>query len=281
MFDDAFVLGGGGLLGAAEAGMARALLDAGVMPQLICGTSIGAINGASLAADPTPEGADALVTTWEGLADEAVFGGSLVGRVAQLVRSGTALHGNQRLRRLLCDRLPVHTFAELAVPFECVAANIEHAREHWFTTGDLVDAVLASCALPGVFPPVALAGEHYLDGGLVNSIPLQRAVLRGARRIWVLHVGRIEEELVPPRNPWQVGFTAFEIARRHRFNTDLGAVPDHVTVHVLPSGAPARRASTWANLRYRDLSRARGAAATAYLATRNYLATNLAPTEPG
>jgi NTE family protein len=281
VIEDAFVLGGGGLLGAAEAGMARALLEAGIVPRLICGTSIGAINGAALAAEPTPAGAEALVATWAELADEAVFGGSLVGRVAQLMRTGTALHGNDRLRELLQERIPARTFADLAVPFECVAASIEGAREHWFTTGDLVEAVLASCALPGVFPPVAIAGEHYLDGGLVNSIPLQRAIQRGARRIWVLHVGRIEEKLSAPRTPWQVGFTAFEIARRHRFNTDLGAVPEHVTVHVLPSGAAPRRVATWANLRYRDLSRAEGGADAAYRATVDYLATNAVRTDRG
>jgi NTE family protein len=271
--DDAFVLGGGGLLGAAEAGMARALLEAGIVPGLICGTSIGAINGAALAADPTPAGAEELVTTWERLATGSVFGGSLLGRAVGLLGRGTSLHGNEQLRDLLAERLPAKDFADLAVPFECVAASIEGAREHWFSSGDLVQAVLASCALPGVFPPVAVDGEHFFDGGLVNSLPLERAIRQGARRIWVLHVGRIEEELTPPRNLWQVGFAAFEIARRHRFNTDLAAIPDTVEVHVLPSGQPPRRAGTWSNLRYRDVGRSSGRAAAAYRATRDYLAT--------
>ena len=275
MAGDAFVFGGGGLLGAAEAGMARALLEAGIVPELICGTSIGAINGAALAAEPTAEAARTLVSTWERLLDADVFGASMVGRVVELIRSGTALHGNGRLRELLEDRLPVREFGELAVAFECVAASIESAQEHWFTTGDLVDAVLASCALPGVFPPMAVGDVHYFDGGLVNSIPLERAVRQGARRIWVLHVGRIEERLSVPRRPWQVGFVAFEIARRHRFNTDLGRVPPDVQVHVLPTGLPPRQAVTWSNLRYRDASRMAGRAETAYAATKEYLAGRL------
>ncbi len=261
--------------------MARALLEAGIVPRLICGTSIGAINGAAIAADPTPDGARTLVATWERLAEDAVFGGSLLGRVVELARTGTALHGNERLRQLLDERLPVHAFEELAVPFECVAASIEGAREHWFTSGDLVRAVLASCALPGVFPPVAVDGEHFFDGGLVNSVPLARAVRHGARRIWVLHVGRIEEELTLPRNPWQVGFTAFEIARRHRFNTDLRAVPTGVEVHVLPTGQPPRRASTWSNLRYRDARRIADRVEAAYLATKAYLAADVFPARRG
>lgn len=261
------------MLGAAEAGMARALFEAGVVPDLVCGTSIGAINGAAIAADPTPEGAKALLSTWEDLATDSVLGGSMVGRLVELVRSGTSLHGNAELRRLLEKRLPVRTFEELAVPFECVAASIEKAREHWFDSGDLIDAVLASCALPGVFPPVHIGDEHFFDGGLVNSVPLERAVRHGADTVWVLHVGRIEEALAVPRLPWEVGFVAFEIARRHRFHTDMSRIPKGVDVHVLPTGLPQRRsASTWSNLRYRDSRRIGQRADNAYEATRAYLA---------
>ncbi len=253
--------------------MAQALLEAGVVPDLICGTSIGAINGAVIAANPTPCGAHDLVAIWDELAAGGVLGGSLVGGFAGIVRNGTSVHDNAELRRRLCERLPVRTFEELVVPFECVAASIERAREHWFCSGDLIDAVLASCALPGVFPPVPVAGEHFFDGGLVNSIPLGRAVQHGADTVWVLHVGRVEEALRVPRFPWEVGFVAFEIARRHRFHTDLGGVPDGVTVHVLPTGLPHRPASTWSNLRYRDHRRIGRRARLAYEATRDYLAT--------
>jgi NTE family protein len=271
MSRDAFVLGGGGLLGAAEAGMARALLEAGVQPDLVCGTSVGAINGAALAADPTPEGARRLLGLWDVLADEGVLDGSVIRRVAEVVRRRTSLHGNGALRRMLRERLPAQTFEELAVPFECVAASIEQARECWFSSGDLIEPVLASCALPGVFPPVRIGEEHFFDGGLVNSIPLDRAVQRGADTIWVLHVGRLEEELAPPRFLWEVGFTAFEISRRHRFHSDLDRVGPGVTVHVLPSGLPQRSAATWSNLRYRDTRRIARRAELAYDATREYL----------
>jgi NTE family protein len=267
----AYVLGGGGLLGAAEAGMARALLEAGVKPDLVCGTSVGAINGAALAADPTPDGARRLLALWDALAEEGVLDGSVIRRVAEVVRRRTSLHGNGALRRMLRERLPAQTFEELAVPFECVAASIEQARECWFSSGDLIEPVLASCALPGVFPPVRIGDEHFFDGGLVNSIPLDRAVARGADTIWVLHVGRLEEELAPPRFLWEVGFTAFEISRRHRFHGDLDRVDPSIAVHVLPSGLPQRPAATWSNLRYRDTRRIARRAELAYDATREYL----------
>jgi NTE family protein len=267
----AFVLGGGGLLGAAEAGMARALLEAGVVPDLVLGTSIGAINGAALAADPTPAAANRLVEMWAGLAADDVLGGSLLGRIGELLRTRTSLHSNSSLRKLLHEYLP-ERFDDLAVPFQCVAASVERASEQWFSEGPLIDPVLASAALPGVFPAVEIDGEHYLDGGLVNSIPISRAVRLGADVVWVLHVGRIEEPLSAPRFPWEVGFVAFEVARRHRFHTDLAHLPDGVTVHVLPTGLGDRNSSTWSNLRYRDRSRIGDRTDLAYRATLEYVA---------
>jgi NTE family protein len=268
---NAFVLGGGGVLGAAEAGMARALLEGGVRPDLVCGTSIGAINGAAIAADPTPGGVERLLSMWDALAEDSLLDGSVFRRVADVLRHRTSLHGNRALRQMLVDRLPAQTFEDLPVPFECVAASIERAREHWFSTGDLIDPVLASCALPGVFPPVRIGDEHFVDGGLVNSIPLDRAVARGADTVWVLHVGRMEEELTAPRFLWEAAFVAFEISRRHRFHADLERVGSEITVHVLPTGLPARPAATWSNLRYRDTGRIARRADLAYDATRAYL----------
>ena len=90
--------------------------------------------------------------------------------------------------------------------------------------------------MPGLFPPVRIGDEHFLDGGIVNSIPVGRAVELGATTVYVLHVGRIEQPLTAPTRPWEVAMVAFEIARRHRFARDMAEVPDGVAVHVLPAG---------------------------------------------
>jgi NTE family protein len=271
--DVAFVLGGGGLLGACEVGMARALAEAEVRPDLVVGTSIGAINGAAIACDPSVNGTEHLAEMWAKLSSRDVLGGTVLGRFGELVRSGTSLHSNASLRQLLEKHLIARTFAETAVRFECVGASIEQAREHWFTEGELIPAVLASSALPGVFPPIEIGGEHFFDGGLVNSVPIARAVRQGATEIWVLHVGRIEEPLAVPRYPWDVGFVAFEIARRHRFHTDLAYLPDGVSVHVLPTGSGVGRPSPRSNLRYRNAGRIDERVELAYRATQSYLKT--------
>jgi NTE family protein len=243
----AFVLGGGGVLGASEVGMLQALHEHGVRADLVVGTSVGAINGALHAA--APDDAQEIAHVWRSMSGDEVFGGSPGQRIRHLARLPSALHGNQALRALLDARLGDRGFADLQVPFECCAASIERAAEHWFTDGPLVDAILASCAVPGLFPPVRVGDEHYLDGGLVNSIPIARAIARGARTVYVLQVGRVERGLSVPSRPWDVATVAFEIARRHRFARDLAEVPAGVTVHVLPAGDPE---TPLASLRYRS-----------------------------
>jgi NTE family protein len=268
----AFVLGGGGVLGAHEVGMLQALDEAGIRPDLVVGTSVGALNGVVVAADPTGA-VPRLAGMWRGGVVSEAFAGSLFGRVATLARSGTHLHPNEPLRRLLEELLPVTRIEELAVPFQCVAASIERAAAHWFTSGPIVPAVLASAAVPGLLPPVQVGEEHFLDGGLVHSIPVSRAVLLGADTVYVLHVGRIERPLEVPRRPWEVGLVAFEIARRHRFAEDMASLPPGVTVHVLPAGVEAgQRGAELSQLRYRAVSRVDEHIERAYKASAAYLA---------
>jgi NTE family protein len=263
----AFVLGGGGVLGAAEVGMLRAVAERGIRPDVVMGSSIGALNGALFAAEPTPAGIRRLEEAWTSIQPQSVFGGSLVGRVSTLVRHGTYLHSNESLRTLIDDALPDARIEDLAVRFECVAASIERAAAHWFDHGPVVEAVLASCAVPGLLPAVEVDGEHSLDGGLVHSVPVGRAIRQGAERVFVFQVGRLERPLVAPRSPWELGLVVFEIARRHRFSEDMAAVPAGVEVHVLPAGSDPPRV----NLRYRRHSDTAARIESAYEATSQYL----------
>ncbi len=268
---NAFVLGGGGVLGAGEVGMLRALLEAGIVPDLVVGTSVGAINGAYVAAEPTVEATVRLADLWRRLsAAGGVFAGSLGERLGTAVRSRTHLHRTAPLRQVLTSALPVDRIEDLAVPFQCVAASIERAAEQWFSSGPLIEAVLASAAVPGLLAPVLLDGEHYLDGGLVHSIPVSRAVELGASTVWVLQVGRVDQPLTAPTRPWEVALVAFEIARRHRFAADMASVPASVTVHVLPTGDEVPRGL--GALRYRDSRQVAARVERAHAATAGYLA---------
>ncbi len=251
--------------------MLRALFERDIVPDLIVGTSIGALNGAAVAAAPTPGTVDRLEEIWTSLDKSDVFSGTVFSGAANLVRTRTALQSNEPLRALIETLLPATIFADLVVAFQCVAASIENAAEHWFSEGPLVDAILASCAVPGILPAVEIDGEHFIDGGVVNSIPIGRAVELGATELFVLHVGRIERPLTAPRNPWQVGMVAFEVARRHRFARDLATLPEGVVAHVLPAGETAPRFDSFEQLRYKNFRSIVPHIRTAYEATAAYL----------
>jgi NTE family protein len=265
----AFVLGGGGLLGSSEVGMLRALAEAGIRPDLVVGTSVGAINGACVAGDPDGA-AERLWEMWHSDILLEAFSENFFGRIVRLARSGTHLHSIEPLRHGLEAALPAADFADLKLPFQCVAADIERASARWFSRGPLVPAVLASCAVPGLLPPVEVDGGYYFDGGLVDSIPVGRALALGADVVYVLHVGRIERPLTVPTRPWEVGLVAFEIARRHRFHEEMAAIPDDVLVHVLPAGSERRQGI--AQLRYREKSGIEESIERAYAASARYLA---------
>jgi NTE family protein len=263
----AIVLGGGGVFGATQVGMLRALVESGVRPGLVVGTSVGAINGAAMAAEPSIAGVENLAGLWASLAEAGMFTENVLARASTLARYRTHLYSPAPLRKLLNAHLPA-TFADLAIGFQCVAASIERAGAHWFSTGPLTEAVMASAAVPGMLPPVVIDGEHFLDGGLVHSIPVGRALSLGAREVYVLHVGRIEQPLKPPRSLWDVCLTSFEVARRHRFVEEMANLPADVRVHVLPSG---EEKMPLVSIRYRSARAVAARMERGYQAAAEYL----------
>jgi NTE family protein len=277
----AFVLGGGGVLGAVEVGMLRALLERGITPDLVLGTSIGALNGALVARDPSLAVIDKLADLWKGAGSTGVelYGDKPFRTVRRAVSTGTHLWSSQPLHQALVDEFGDVTFEELPVRFQVCAASIERAAEHWFDSGPLVDAVVASAAVPGLLPPAKVGDEHYLDGGIVNSIPLGRAVQLGADRVFVLQVGRIDRPLTVPKRPWEVARVSFEIARRHRFIRELEELPNGVEAFVLPArGTSARDDSLLGN---RNFSGVQQRIDETYAASVAYLDDHLGPVSAG
>lgn len=267
----AFVLGGGGRWGAVEVGMIRALNEAGVAPDLILGTSIGAFNGAVIADYPGTEGVERLTGFWEEATGADLFDSSFMDRAKRLATMKPSIQDTDDLRKLVETAIHPDTLIEdLHTPFQCVAASIESFSEHWFDDGPLVEAILASSAVPALFPPVEIDGEHFYDGGLVDSVPLGRAVSLGAEVIYVLQVGRLESPLRPPERLYEAALISFEIARRHRFATTMKNLPEGVEVHMLPTGSPV----AWddrSQLRWTDTGGIEERMNGAYQATIDYL----------
>jgi NTE family protein len=257
----AFVLGGGGNLGAIQVGMIRALVDRGYTPDVVVGCSVGALNAACLAADPTPSGVDRLEHVWRNLDGEAICPPGRLSGLWLLTRKYRSLQSNDGLRKLIEDSLPFTRFEDAAIPLHVVATSLRTGRDRWFSSGSVVEPILASAALPAIFPPVEIGGELLIDGAIVDNVPISKALALGADRIFVLHVGNFDRPRRQPKRPIDALLQSFSIARNYRFLAETANPPDGVDVVVLPGVDPG-------NVKYNDFGRspeliARGRAVTA------------------
>ncbi|GMQ97692.1 MAG: patatin-like phospholipase family protein [Acidimicrobiia bacterium] len=187
----ALVLTGGGNRGAIQAGAVLALFEQGFRPDLIIGVSVGAINGALLSFYPTVYGVHRMLHTWRGLDGHELFGtGSLAWRgLAAFVLGRPAAYSNQGLRDLLLRRLPSRRFSDTTVPFVAVATNLETGVPVYLSDGDLIQAVLASAAIPVHLPPVRVQGQLLVDGAIADPAPIQIALDAGATQVVVVEPG--------------------------------------------------------------------------------------------
>jgi NTE family protein len=266
----AFVLGGGGNLGAIQVGMMRAVLERGIVPDALVGCSVGAINGAALAGDPTINGVRRLEEVWASLQDDVICPAGRLSSIRLLATRSSSLQSNEGLRRLLETWLPYRTFEDAQLPLHVVACSLETGHDRWFSSGPVIEPILASAALPGVFPPVEIDGELLIDGGVVDNVPLARAVGLGARRIYVFHVGNFERKRPIPRRPIDVLVQSFSIARNHRFLRDTARPPEGVELVVIPSIDPGP-------IRYDDFRQSRRLVSQGYAAAAAYLDAGAAP----
>jgi len=181
-----FVLGGGGSLGAVQVGMLRALSERDLFPDLVVGTSVGSLNGAVVALDPTGA-ANRLSRIWPRITRQMVFPGGPLAQLRTLRQGRTHLFPNTALQAVIRGHLAANAhFAELALPFGAVTTDVATAAPHVITDGRLLPALLASTAIPGIFPAVSLDGRQLYDGGVVANVPVTQALAMGAQSLVVL-----------------------------------------------------------------------------------------------
>lgn len=212
----ALILCGGGSRGALQIGFYQALTELGVAIDLIVGVSVGAINGAFIAAGATPA---ELVQLWGNIGRRDLFGinPGLLWRPF----ASDALLSNHRLRGFLERHLPVRRFEDLNIPLTVVGTHLQTGEPVYFETGDLITPVMASCAMPGLLPPIDLGDRQIIDGGLSNNVPLDAAVARGADT--VIGMLCICCEAIPyPVQGWVDNLTySFSIAVDRKYRADL------------------------------------------------------------
>jgi NTE family protein len=234
----AFVLAGGGSLGAVEVGMLRVLAEHGLRPDLIVGSSVGAINAAYFAGRPSSDGAESLVRIWSGLGTGDVFPFSPVRGFFGFVGWQDGLVDPSGLRSLLERSLPYRRLEDAAVPCHIVTTDVLDGREVVLSTGDAVSALMASAAIPGVFPPVEREGRTLIDGGVASNTPVATAIALGADRLVVLPTGYSCSLASPPRGAIALALHALTLMIVHQLVVDVERFGDRAEIVVVPPLCP-------------------------------------------
>jgi NTE family protein len=238
----AFVLAGGGSLGAIQVGMLTELARASVRPDLIVGVSAGALNGAFLAFDPSRAMIERMAGIWSRVRTRDVIGLSL-GSVLGILGLRGHLADSHGVRQLLERELPYRQFDGARVPLYIVAADQRTGDEVLLSSGELVTAVLASTAIPGVFPAVPLGGRMLVDGVVATGTPIATAVRLGATRLFVLPCGFTCVEKAVPRHPIGRAMHAIALLGARQLRQDFAYHKERARLHLVPPLCPLAQSS--------------------------------------
>jgi NTE family protein len=231
----AFVLPGGGSAGAAQVGVLRSLLEAGIWPDVLVGCSVGALNAAFFAVDPTLEQVDRMEALWRGLSRDTVFGTRRTGVVARVLTHRDHLWSPRALRDLIARNCPVEDLADLGLPVEVVTTDIDNAVARWWRSGQASEILYASACLPGLLPPAMLDGHRHVDGGVLEPAPVQRAVDLDASTVYVLgDIVGVEEEPGAHMTALDVLVRSFAVSRYARLPDPVRMARTGQRVVVVP-----------------------------------------------
>ena len=228
----AFVLGGGGARGAVQVGMLAELVDRGIRADRVYGASVGAVNAGAYAGDPTSGGMKKLEEVWVNLRPDDIFPKTRVHGPWMFFQQRESVYANSGLRKVLESGLSFDRIEDAVIPLEVVTTSLVDGSERWLSSGSVVEAALASASIPGIFPPVLIDDELMIDGGVVNNVPISRAIAAGATTIYVLLCGPIRNTPRIGKRPIESVVSAFFTSVYSRFTRELEEVPKHVELVV-------------------------------------------------
>ena len=236
----AFVLPAGGSNGAVQVGILRALAERGILPDVVVGCSVGALNATFFALDPGVDQARMLARVWQMLSRRDVFGAGRLRTLGRIVRRCDHIYDPGPLRSLIRSLVLVDDLADAAIPVHVVTTDLDLGLARWWTNGPAHELLYASACLPGLFPPVHIDGRRHVDGGVLEPVPVQRAVDLDASVVYVLGQSSGPSEDVPPRMAaLHVLLRSFGISRYTRLPDPASLARLGQRVVVVP-GAHAR-----------------------------------------
>ena len=219
--------------------MLRALYERGVVPDLIVGTSVGALNGAFVASRPaTPATAHELAELWRSVSRSTVFPLNPLSGFFGFFGARDHLVPDRGLRRVVADHLEFSRLEDSAVRLHVIATDLLSGRELRLSRGDALEAVMASAAIPGVFPAVKLDGRLLIDGGVANNAPIAHAIELGAERIYVLPTGNACDLPESPHGAVGMLLHAMSLLVMRRLLMEVETLRDRAELLVLPPPCP-------------------------------------------
>jgi len=229
----AFVLSGGGNQCVSQVGMLRALFERGITPDVVIGTSAGALNGSVVATEPTVASVEHMADVWLSLRTGQIFPGNRWAQAWNVLTRDDHLFENDGLREVIAQAGPAEHFHDMKVPFRVIATDLLTGDEVVFAAGPVEPALLASTAIPGLFAPIDHGGIVGIDGAVTDNVPLWHALGDGIDEIYVCDVsgGPATRRM---KSPLDIAVRAFAIARNQRFELELRHVPPGIEVVVLP-----------------------------------------------
>jgi NTE family protein len=234
----AFVLAGGGSLGAVQVGMLKALTRQGVVPDFIVGASVGALNGAYFAAQPNDEGLKRLERIWSRLHRADIFPISPLNSLLAMLGRRDHLVASTPLRMLVESELPCERLEDAKIPCHVVATDVLDGTEVSIASGPITSALLASAAIPAVFPSVEFEGRRLMDGAIANNTPISTALRLGAKRVVVLPTGMSCALAKPPRGAVAFALHALNLLVMRQLLSDIEHYSSRVELIVVPPLCP-------------------------------------------
>jgi NTE family protein len=232
----AFVFAGGGSLGAIQVGMLHVLLEAGLRPDFVVGSSVGAMNAAYFAGAPDAEGVSRLADIWLSLRRADIFPLTMSSALS-LFRHADSILDPSRLRHMIEANLSFAQLEDARIPLHVMATDQQGVGVR-LSTGPAADAILASAAVPGIFPPVAIGGRQLMDGAIAANTPLRLAVELGATQIIVLPTGYACALEEPPKGVIAKALHALTLLIAWQLMHEIDVIPQGIQVHMAPALCP-------------------------------------------
>jgi len=236
---ETFVFSGGGSLGAAQVGALQALFEAGITPDAVVGTSVGALNAAYIAIDPSAQRAADLAEFWRRMTRSRIFPDGRFRVAKRLATREDHLYSRHGLISVIEEGIGISDLAETSIPCHVVTTDLLAGEPVWWSSGRPTEVLLASACLPGLFKPVPLGGSMHVDGGITCPVPAQHGLDLGSSRVWVLDVAREFHGWADSRmTAMDVLLESFAITRSHlgRRTPVAGAGQEVVNLPVLRMG---------------------------------------------